>query len=487
MQVDPEDYPEWLRDLHNSSPVESLYEETKSLSRLDDAAAPNVTSKQEAGGLGINSSSGTRESSERHSSGKEEEQRTVSVSKRSKPEKGKGKGKGRLTSKQLALDAINGKPYCMQCGATKTPLWRTFGKDVLCNACGLRRMRAKTPFKNKKRKKKNATAFKRTFTPKSHRTSGSFTVSRSALREEPSDSQEHPVTKGGDDDHLDSCENQFVRRGKRKRKASVWLQDQWDNQAEEKQYYRKRYNDSSEDKPGSSTGLDLMEEDMEESMSAQEACKVLASMDQMNVGESLEKEEALEDGEFDLILKLHDVYGPSTQSLYSQSIRRKETNTLLLAIALRATLNLFSAKKIDQSEKLFLIDKISSDKEDYLRSLPLATDSYEELEDLLYHFLSRNRNLTKSREDAIPNVEKKVESNQATEPAEDAAKLQLYQSVTLPNETIQKEAETFRSPPPLLLIPKSVELSKNSQSPLYRSFQLNTPTIEEPRPPRSFE
>ena len=132
MQVDPEDYPEWLRDLHNSSPVESLYEETKSLSRLDDAAAPNVTSKQEAGGLGINSSSGTRESSERHSSGKEEEQRTVSVSKRSKPEKGKGKGKGRLTSKQLALDAINGKPYCMQCGATKTPLWRTFGKDVLC-------------------------------------------------------------------------------------------------------------------------------------------------------------------------------------------------------------------------------------------------------------------------------------------------------------------------------------------------------------------
>jgi hypothetical protein len=336
-------------------------------------------------------------------------------------------------------------------------------------------MRATTPYKRKKKKVKKTSIAVPKGTSK-----GTSGIPR---RRSYSRSFEHQEEEPSYADDLESCENAFVRRGKRKRKNSVWLQDQYDNQADP-------HNDSSEDKPGSSTKLESLTGDRdaadEESISAQEACEVLANMDQLNSGESLE------DGEFDLILKLHEVYGPQQQqSLYSQCIKKKEAGTLILAITLRATLNLFHAKRIDQSDKLWLIDQISSGKDQYLRSLPLATNSYEVLQDLLCHFLSQNRKVT--AEDAVvatpPEVEQQQQSLGYNKPAERTAnppKLlfsQILPNEIFPSEVIHKEqAETFRSPPPLLFIPKSMEHPKDSQ----RSFQLNTPTIEEPMPRRPF-
>jgi hypothetical protein len=57
--------------------------------------------------------------------------------------KGSMGGKSKIPEHALAALAA-GAPACMLCGTTRTPLWREgpYGPKTLCNACGLKRVRA---------------------------------------------------------------------------------------------------------------------------------------------------------------------------------------------------------------------------------------------------------------------------------------------------------------------------------------------------------
>jgi len=194
------------------------------------------------------------------------------------------------------------------------------------------------------------------------------------------------------------------RRGKRKRKASGKLQRQHETDMILKAQRRGTYRsadfarsdseeESSEDSEDSGAGVVVATiaerggavvrgEVANEYDSVREASAILADMEGLQDGDS--DAEDLSDEEFDLIWKLHRVYGPHKESLLKKVARTKESSTLTMAIVLRATMNLHKSGAISDSQKLWLISKLSSDDPNpYLASLPAATTDYRELEDLL--------------------------------------------------------------------------------------------------------
>ncbi len=207
-------------------------------------------------------------------------------------------------------------------------------------------------------------------------------------------------------------ENENQRRGKRKRKASARLRQQHETDMILKATRRAgtyRSADFSDERTesegeesagdtsadGGSDGVVVAMKERgggaplvaaEEHDSVREVSAILADMEGPWDDDS--DAEDLSDGEFDLIWKLHRVYGPHKRSLLNKVAREKESSTLTMAIVLRAAMNLHKSGAISNSQKVWLISKLSSDDpHPFLRSLPAATTDYQELEGLLLHLV----------------------------------------------------------------------------------------------------
>ena len=522
----PEDYPDWLMNVEQTEGPKEAAKFTSgdesTPSHTNELLSHQVASGDESSrGIQEMDFSGDEETDSRkvHATGgmtSAADERTAQEVAQKPSGSGRRKAKGRKhwNRRNGVSDAI--KHSCHQCGVTKTPLWRTFGETVLCvrlnhfpfefsflwhdtdmlfffssqNACGLRRMRAKKPYQNKVKKRKRKPS-----NPQTTFKTSPFRVKMKQLRQRRDEVSPSKEEEPMQEELLEG--GQLVRRGKRKRRASVWLRkDQWENDDDVLKISKDLTgndgfeSDLEEDVPAGdrsshdklvrnssatretmmSLPIGAIREDEEDTESMREACEALASMDQLDTSSSKEEELPLCDSELDLILKLHEVYGPS-KSVYQQTIRRKEVTTLTLAIVLRATINLFNAGRISASEKLWLIDQLSSGNEVYLNSLPLATSSYEDLEDLLDQFVSYNRKLEESRSIATERLASLQRSNSGLV-------VQDKQGLMRP--------DSFRSPPPLIL--ESEVLTGEVPSDVHlKSHVLHTPTMEERRPKFAFD
>ena len=122
-------------------------------------------------------------------------------------------------------------------------------------------------------------------------------------------------------------------------------------------------------------------------------------------------------------------------------------------------MNLFKAGKISHSERLDLLDKISL-VDLYLKSLPLATSSMAELEDLLLEYLQRHSKEKKEKEEK--------EKEEALAPA------------PVPFTEVPSGLTTIHVTPPTAL-GGGVDIMKLNP-PVFRMPQIHTPVVAEPRP-----
>ena len=402
---------------------------------------------------------------------------------------------------------------CKQCGTTWTPLWRTFGSEILCvsndllcissslrrfsllltlslylfslkNACGLRRIRSRNGSGSKKRgrkKKKGMPA------PKS-------TLKSSSYPRKPKVKSIFQTSK-----QLQSDTTGEIRRGKRERKTNTWFQ-----QYETDLHHPQDENETSSEENGMellaheggrkgkenqdyrSRSLSVViprrshhhhsrkqsaaRKEMVQDEDVKEACEALAAMDDRgdDSPESTSKSEELDlsDGEVDLILKLHDVYGPYKQSLLSDTIKRPECSTITLAIVLRGAQNLSRVGKISSPEKMWLLQKIASDDDSYLKSLPVACSNYDELEDLLYQFV------LKERGESI----EKASSFNVTQIDQKQPEVQV-----LPSAVIREPTTTPKMVPPPLYINEGI-MADNYLNDIVKKLIVHTPKLEEEAP-----